>query len=82
MDGSATLLGYEQDLDVSFSDILDDFDVGGSVFAEVGKGHHAVSIDYTYLRLKPDATALPTPPCSAGFYNGDENDPQYSGGGL
>ena len=62
MDGSATLIGYEQDLDVSFSDILDDFEVGGSIFAEVGKGHHALSVDYTYLRLKPDPTALPTPP--------------------
>jgi hypothetical protein len=62
IDGSATLLGYEQDLDVSFSDILSDFEVGGSVFAEIGKGHHALSLDYTYLRLKPDPTALPSPP--------------------
>lgn len=62
IDGSATLLGYEQDLDVSFGDILSDFEVGGSVFAEIGKGHHAVSLDYTYLRLKPDPTPLPSPP--------------------
>lgn len=62
MDGSAILAGYEQDLDVSFSDILDDFELGGSIFAEVGKGHHAVSVDYTYLRLKPEPTPLPTPP--------------------
>jgi hypothetical protein len=62
IDGSATLVNYEQDLDISFSDILSDFDVGGSVFAEVGKGHHAVSFDYTYLRLKPDPTPLPSPP--------------------
>lgn len=61
IDGTATLAGYDQDLDVSFSDILSDFDFGGSVFAEFGKGHHAVAIDYTYLRLKPDPTPLPPP---------------------
>ncbi len=66
IDGSAVVAGYEQDLDVSFSDILDDFDVGGSVYAEVGKGHHAVSFDYTYLRLKPDDTPLPSPPTPPG----------------
>ena len=62
IDGSATLAGYDQDLDVSFSDILSDFEVGGSVFAEVGKGHHALSVDYTYIRLRPDPTPLPSPP--------------------
>jgi hypothetical protein len=62
IDGSATLVGYEQDLDISFSDILSDFDFGGSVYGELGKGHHAVSLDYTYLRLKPDPTPLPSPP--------------------
>ena len=62
MDGSATLAGYEQDLDVSFSDILSDFEIGGSVYAEIGKGHHAFSADYTYIRLRPDPTPLPSPP--------------------
>jgi hypothetical protein len=62
IDGSATLAGYEQDLDISFGDILSDFEVGGSIFAEVGKGHHALSLDYTYVRLKPDPTSLPSPP--------------------
>jgi hypothetical protein len=32
------------------------------VYAELGKGNHAVHIDYTYLRLKPDPTPLPNPP--------------------
>ena len=62
IDGTATLAGYDQALDVSFSDILSDLEIGGSVFAEVGKGHHAFSFDYTYLRLKPDPTPLPSPP--------------------
>ena len=61
IDGSATLAGYEQDLDISFSDILSDFDFGGSVYGELGKGHHALAVDYTYLRLKPDPTPLPSP---------------------
>ena len=62
MDGGLSIGPLDQDIDVSFSDILSDFDVGGSVFTEFGKGNHAVHFDYTYLRLKPDATVLPTPP--------------------
>jgi hypothetical protein len=54
--------GVSQDLDVSFSDILDDFDVGGSLFLELGKDKHAVHVDYTYMRLKPDPTVMPSPP--------------------
>lgn len=60
--GDLTIGEINQDIDVSFNDILSDFDVGGSVFSEFGKGKHAVHIDYTYLRLKPDPTALPSPP--------------------
>jgi hypothetical protein len=66
MDGSLSIGQINQDVDVSFGDILSDFDVGGSVFAGVGKGNHAFHFDYTYLRLKPDATALPTPPFPTG----------------
>lgn len=62
IDGSATLVGYEQDLDLSFGDILDDFEVGGSAYGEIGKGHHAFHVDYTYLRLKPEPSPLPSPP--------------------
>ncbi len=61
VDGSLAIGDLEQDIDVSFSEIISDFDVGGSVFAELGKGNHAVHIDYTYIRLKPDPTPLPTP---------------------
>jgi hypothetical protein len=51
-----------QDIDVSFSDILEDMDFGGSILAEFGKGNHSVHFDYTYLRLKPDPTVMPSPP--------------------
>ncbi|MBT8058585.1 MAG: hypothetical protein KJO33_03255 [Gammaproteobacteria bacterium] len=62
IDGQLSIGEINQDLDVSFSDILSDFDVGGSLYGEIGRGQHAFHIDYTYLRLKPDDTALPTPP--------------------
>jgi hypothetical protein len=60
--GDLSIGDIDQDLDVSFSDILSDFDFGGSIFSEFGKGNHAVHIDYTYLRLKPDPTEFPSPP--------------------
>ena len=60
--GDLTIGDISQDLDVSFKDILSDFEVGGSVFSEFGKGNHAVHFDYTYIRLRPDPTALPSPP--------------------
>lgn len=62
IDGDVAIGPIQQQLDISFSDILSDFDVGGSIFAEVGKGRHAAHFDYTYLRLKPDPTDLPSPP--------------------
>jgi hypothetical protein len=65
IDGSATIGPIEQDVEVSFSDILSDFEIGGSVYGELGKGNHAVHIDYTYLRLRPDPNPLPSPPFPA-----------------
>jgi hypothetical protein len=62
MDGTMTIGDLEQEVDMSFSDILSDFEVGGSVFAEFGKDNHAVHFDYTYIRLRPDPTPLPSPP--------------------
>ena len=62
LDGSLSMGPIDQDIDMSFSDILSDLEIGGSVFAEFGKGNHAVHIDYTYLRIKPDPTVLPSPP--------------------
>jgi hypothetical protein len=51
-----------QDIDASFSDLVSDLDIGGSVLVEVGKGKHSVHFDYTYIRLKPDPTELDQPP--------------------
>jgi hypothetical protein len=62
IDGGLSIGPLDQDIDVSFSDILSDMDFGGSVYGELGKGNHAVHFDYTYLRLKPDPTPLPSPP--------------------
>ena len=66
LDGTMAIGSLEQDVDMSFGDILSDFEVGGSIFAEVGKGHHSVHMDYTYIRLRPDSTPLPSPPFMEG----------------
>ena len=66
LDGEIAIGEITQDIDVSFSDILSDFELGGSVYAEVGKGNHAFHIDYTYIRTRPDPTPLPTPPFQEG----------------
>ena len=60
--GDVSIGPIGQDIDVSFSDILSNMEIGGSVFTEFGKGKHAVHFDYTYLRLRPAPTELPTPP--------------------
>jgi hypothetical protein len=62
IEGALSVGELSQDLDVSFSDILSDMEVGGSIYAELGKGRHAFHFDYTYLRLKPEPTPLPAPP--------------------
>ena len=63
--GDVAIGPIEQELDVSFSDVWNDFEIGGAVFAEFGKDKHAVHLDYTYLRLRPDPTPLPSPPSSS-----------------
>ena len=65
IDGSLVIGDIEQDVDVSFGDILSDLEIGASVFAELGKDKHSVHFDYTYLRLRPDPTPLPAPPFPA-----------------
>lgn len=62
MDGDMAIGPIEQDLDVSFSDILSDMDIGGSLATKFAKGAHGFHVDYTYLRLKPDDSNLPSPP--------------------
>ena len=62
MDGDVSIGPISQDIDLSFSDIVSELDIGGAVYAEFGKGNHAVHFDYTYVRLKPDPTELDSPP--------------------
>jgi hypothetical protein len=64
--GEMSVADITQDIDVSFSDILSDMDIGGSIYAEFGKGNHSMHFDYTYLRLKPDPTEMPSPPAPPG----------------
>ena len=55
IEGSLSIGDTEQDIDASFGDLLSDLEIAGEVYAEVGKGKHAVHIDYSYFRLRPDA---------------------------
>jgi hypothetical protein len=66
VNGDIAIGDISQDIEVSFSDILSDFELGGSVYAELGKGNHAAHIDYTYVRTRPDPTPLPSPPFMEG----------------
>jgi hypothetical protein len=61
-DGDLSIGPIEQGIEKSFSDLLNDLDFAGEIYAEVGKGKHAFHIDYTYLRVKPDPTELESPP--------------------
>lgn len=66
IDGSLSAGPVNQDIDVSFSDLFSDMDFAFEVYAEVGKGNHTVHFDYSYMRLKPDPTDLPSPQFPAG----------------
>lgn len=66
IDGTMAIGPIENDLDVSLSDILEDLDIGASVAGQFSKGQHGFHVDYTYLRLKPDANELPSPPFAPG----------------
>lgn len=74
MDGDMAIGPIEDDLDVSFSDIWDNMDIGGSVAGQFSKGAHGFHLDYTYLRLKPDANELPSPP----FFQGSTVAPKIT----
>jgi hypothetical protein len=66
IEGTVSIGPVDQEVDVSFKDFLDDLDFGGAVYAELGKGRHAVHLDYTYIRLIPDPADLPSPPSPSG----------------
>ena len=66
IDGTTAIGPIEQDMDTSFSDILSSMEFGGSIMVEAGKGAHGFHVDYTYLRLKPDANELRSPAFFAG----------------
>jgi hypothetical protein len=66
IDGTMSVGPVDNDLDVSFSDILSDMDIGGSVVFRGMRGKHGFHLDYTYLRLKPDPMLLPAPPFPEG----------------
>ena len=66
VDGTMEIGPIENDMDVSFSDIWDNMDIGGSLAGQFWKGQHGFHVDYTYLRLKPEPNFLPSPPFADG----------------
>jgi hypothetical protein len=62
MEGDVSIGPLAPEIDESFSDILSNLDFAGEIYAELGKGNHAVHVDYSYLRIKPDPTELASPP--------------------
>jgi hypothetical protein len=55
MDGTAGIGGNEIDIDLSFSDLLDDLDAAMSLRFESHKGKHGYFLDGMYTKLKPEA---------------------------
>ena len=62
MSGDVSIGPIDQDIDVGFDDILSNMELAGQVYAEFGKSNHSVHFDYTYLRLRPEPSALQSPP--------------------
>ena len=49
IDGEATVNGVKSDIDISFSDIMDNFDLGGQVNLQARKDRYGLFVDATYL---------------------------------
>jgi opacity protein-like surface antigen len=56
MDGTAGVNGIEQDIDLSFSDLLDDLDFAMSLRFESHKGNWGYFLDGMYVRLEPETS--------------------------
>ena len=56
MDGTAGINGIEQDIDLSFSDMLEDLDFAMSLRFESHKGNFGYFLDGMYVRLKPETS--------------------------
>jgi len=54
LDGNATVAGIESDVDLSFSDILEDLSLAGMLLADVQKGRFGVAVNTVYARLTPE----------------------------
>jgi hypothetical protein len=54
LDGNAAVKGIESDVDLSFSDILEDLSLGAMLLADVQKGRFGVAVNTVYARLTPE----------------------------
>ncbi|MEM1412163.1 MAG: hypothetical protein AAGH19_07360, partial [Pseudomonadota bacterium] len=61
LDGTVGIGPVEQDIDLSFSDLLSALDIGGALVGRYDRGAHTFVVDFQYYSLKPDSVALPGP---------------------
>ena len=54
LDGNATVAGIKSDVDLSFSDILEDLSLAGMLLADLQKGRFGVAVNTVYARLTPE----------------------------
>ncbi len=59
LDGTLALGPIEADLDLSFSDLFESLDIGGSIAARRDWGANILVGDLTYISLTPDDQSLP-----------------------
>lgn len=59
LDGNATVKGIKSDVDVSFSDILEDLSLAGMLLADVQKNRFGVAVNGVFARLSPDSEVGP-----------------------
>jgi len=80
MNGKAGVRGLEADVDVSFSDILDNLDWGFMGAYRGERGPWAVGLDVMYLSLEADASGLGPNQGTSAKVNGDQLIVQLDGG--
>lgn len=56
IEGDATIGNVTTDVDTSFSDILENLDIGGMVFVEHRRGKWAFIVDVAYLKISDENT--------------------------
>lgn len=59
LDGTSSVGGVDADVDLSFSDILDDLAIGGMLLVDVQRGRFGIAVNGVFARLEPDGDVGP-----------------------